>query len=343
MLRLEKLTGFGNVRMVEADLPKPGEGEALVRVHRSLISRGSELFRRYVLEEPVPPFMMGYSDAGEVVEPGTGLEDVKPGDRVFVGGPHAQYVTGQPRALPDSISYDRAPFIALSTSAVAWARTTPVEPGDDVVVLGQGIVGNLYSQAVRERLPGRVITVDTLSLRLDASRQSGADVVVDASSTDPVQEVFGLTGGRGADVVVDCVGGPAGVESFAQAQRMLKPDGVIHLIAAYQGGPRPGAGLLPLDSKHHDGQDCLVSGIRTVEPRTYHQDSAVQMIDDERIAVDHLVDTSSTLAADPGRLPPALQQARPGLGRAPGVGMNAQSHIWPGEFSGKCSVWPPVA
>ena len=87
MLRLEKLAGFGNVRMVEADVPEPGDGEALVRVHRSLISRGSELFRRYVLEEAVPPSMMGYSDAGDVVEPGPGLDDVQPGDRVFVGGP----------------------------------------------------------------------------------------------------------------------------------------------------------------------------------------------------------------------------------------------------------------
>ena len=288
MLRLEKLAGFGNVRMVEADLPMPGEGEALVRVQRSLISRGSELFRRYVLEEAVPPYMMGYSDAGEVVEPGPGLEGLQPGDRVFVGGPHAQYVTGQPRQLPDSISYDRAPFIGLSTSAVAWARTTPVEPGDVVVVLGQGIVGNLYSQAVRERRPGRVITVDTLDLRLEASRQSGADVVLDASRTDTVQEVFDLTGGRGADVVVDCVGGPAGVKSFEQAQRMLKRDGVIHLIAAYQGGPRPGAGLLPLDSNIMMNK-MLVSGIRTAEPRSYHQDSAIEMIGDGRIAVDHLV------------------------------------------------------
>ena len=288
MLRLEKLAGFGNVRMVEADLPEPGEGEALVRVHRSLISRGSELFRRYVLEEPVPPHMMGYSDSGEVVETGPGLDGVKPGDRVFVGGPHAQYVTGEPRALPDSISYDRAPFIGLSTSAVAWARTTPVEPGDVVVVLGQGIVGNLYGQAVRERLPGQVITVDTLDLRIEASRQSGADVVLDASKIDPVEEVRRLTGGRGADVVVDCVGGPAGVKSFEQAQRMLKRDGVIHLIAAYQGGPRPGAGLLPLDSNIMMNK-MLVSGIRTAEPRSYHQDSAIEMIEDGRIVVDHLV------------------------------------------------------
>ena len=64
MKQLEKLDGFGNVKMIEVDRPEPGTGQLLVRVNRSLISRGSELFRRYVLEEAVSPDIMGYSDAG---------------------------------------------------------------------------------------------------------------------------------------------------------------------------------------------------------------------------------------------------------------------------------------
>ena len=67
MMQLEKLKGFGNVELVEVDQPKPDSGQILVEVKRSLISRGSELFRRYVLEEAMPPDIMGYSDAGEVV------------------------------------------------------------------------------------------------------------------------------------------------------------------------------------------------------------------------------------------------------------------------------------
>jgi len=70
MKQLEKRDGFGNVRMVEVDRPDPGPDPVLVRIRRSLISRGSELFRRYVLEEAVSPDMMGYSDAGEVVAVG---------------------------------------------------------------------------------------------------------------------------------------------------------------------------------------------------------------------------------------------------------------------------------
>ena len=50
MKRLEKLTGVGNVQMVDVEVPSPGPQDALVKVKRSLISRGSELFARYVKE-----------------------------------------------------------------------------------------------------------------------------------------------------------------------------------------------------------------------------------------------------------------------------------------------------
>ena len=67
MERLEKLERLGNVKMVEAEIPSPGNDEVLIKVRRSLISRGSELFRRYVMPGAIPPHMMGYSDAGDVM------------------------------------------------------------------------------------------------------------------------------------------------------------------------------------------------------------------------------------------------------------------------------------
>ena len=92
MKRLEKLTGVGNVQMVDVEVPSPGPQDALVKVKRSLISRGSELFARYVKEEAVSPEIMGYSDAGAVVDVGAAVAEVQPGDRVMVQAPHAQYV-----------------------------------------------------------------------------------------------------------------------------------------------------------------------------------------------------------------------------------------------------------
>ena len=158
MLRLEKLEGIGNVQMTRAERPVPGAEEVQIKVNRSLISRGSELFRRYVMPQAVPPRMMGYSPAGRITAVGSQVAEVQCGERANISGPHAQYVAGAYGHIPESMDDETATFIGLSTSAVMWARTTPIEPGDDVVVLGQGIVGNLYMQAVRERQPGRVIT-----------------------------------------------------------------------------------------------------------------------------------------------------------------------------------------
>jgi L-iditol 2-dehydrogenase len=288
MKRLIKLEGIGNVRMEEAEIPSPGPDEVLIEVNRSLISRGSELFRRYVMPEALPPRMMGYSDAGEVVEVGADVRGVAPGDMSNVGGPHAQYAVGEHGAIPDGMDYESATFIGLSTSATMWMRTTPIEPGDDVVVLGQGIIGNLYMQAVRERKPGRVITVDATELRCDISRRCGADVVINVSETDSVEAVMELTDGRGADVVVECVGGNAGLKSFEQAQRMMKNDGVLHLIAKYQGAKKPGDGLLPLDSGIFMNK-LLVAGIRLSEPRTKSRADAAQMLVDGRINVGPMI------------------------------------------------------
>ena len=288
MLRLEKLDGVGNVQMMEADIPSPGPDEVLVRVRRSLISRGSELFRRYVMPEAVPPRMMGYSDAGDVTEVGSETEDVRPGDRSNISGPHAQYAVGQHGYIPTELDCEAATFIGLSTSATMWAHTTPIEPGDDVVVLGQGIVGNLYMQVVRQRQPGRVITVDATELRCGISKECGADVVINVSETDSVEAVKDLTDGKGADVVVECVGGKAGIKSFEQAQLMMKRDGVLHLIALYQGAKKAGDGLLQLDSGLFMSK-MLVAGIRVPEPRSKHRADAAQMIVDGHIKVGPMI------------------------------------------------------
>ena len=64
MMRLEKLEGVGNVQMVEVDVPEPKPDEVLVKVKRGLVSRGSELFGRYVVEHERPPQVMGLFGRG---------------------------------------------------------------------------------------------------------------------------------------------------------------------------------------------------------------------------------------------------------------------------------------
>ena len=289
MKRLVKLEGFGNVQMLEADVPAPGPDEVVVKVNRSLISRGSELFRRYVMEEAVSPDIMGYSDAGEVVEVGADLEDFQPGQRVMAVAPHAQYVAKSPlgdspriSAIPNELDFETATFLPLTTSSLMWTRTTPIEPGDTVVILGQGIVGALCAQTVRERDPGKVITVDATDIRCEISGKLGVDEVINCAKQDSVAAVRMLTDGKGADVVIECVGGPAGIESFKQAQDMIKGDGIIHLVALYHGEP------LQIDASRMMNK-VLLAGIRVPEPRTKHRDDAVKMLVDGTVKVDEII------------------------------------------------------
>lgn len=289
MKQLEKLDGFGNVQMIEVERPKPGPGQMLIEVKRSLISRGSELFHRYVLEEAVRPDIMGYSDAGEVVAISPDVNNFSVGQRVMVNAPHAQYVIGNESgrrkrafALPEDLTYEAATFLPLTTSSVMWMRSSPIQPGQTAVILGQGIVGSLCAQIIRERNPGQVIVVDAHPLRCEIAAKLGPDAVINVSETDSVAEVKKLTNGAGADLVVECVGGNMGIRSFEQAQKMLAPEGAIHLIAKYQGAP------LPLNGDQFMNKR-LIAGMRLDQSREECMQDAAQMLIDGRVRHSELI------------------------------------------------------
>lgn len=248
MIRVAKHEGVGNVVLEEVPIPEIGPREILVKNKVSLISRGSEILRRYMREEKIDPAIMGYSVAGVVEKVGAeAAAHYKVGDRVIAVSPHAQYVVqnidGMDGSgiwpLPDNISFEEGSFVPLATGGVWWANISGIQPGDTVVILGQGLVGNLVMQAARQYMMEKLITVDTIQRRCELSAHLGADIVINASKQDPVAEVKRITGGKGAHVVIDCVGGRPGITSFSQAQDMVRDLGTIHLIGLYHGEPLP--------------------------------------------------------------------------------------------------------
>ena len=291
MKRLAKGDGYGNVFFEDVPVPTFGPDQALIKTHTSLISRGSEILRRYREDGPVDPGIMGYSVAGTVVEagPAAAAAGFAPGDRVFASAPHAEYVVATADAagmrllrLPDATPWSRAPFQSLARGGVAWAVASRARPDDTVVVLGQGLVGNLVMQAHRARGVGRVIAVDPLDLRVRCARAAGADVVVHAGEVDAVAEVRRLTGGAGADVVVDCVGGPPGVQSFQDALAMVKGDGIVHLIGLYHGQP------LALDASKIQ-RKMLIGGYHVFDPPRELSERAAALLAGGQLQVDLLV------------------------------------------------------
>jgi len=286
MKRIGKLEGIGNIVVEEAPVPEIGSRDILVRVVRTLISRGSEIGRRYLHQELIDPSIMGYSAAGVVEAIGAEVTEYAVGQRVAVMAPHAEYVAmdidrddgSWVTPMPDTVSFDAATFHPLVTGALTWAEIAAVQPHETVVVLGQGLVGALVLQAVRAYKPACLIAIDALERRRALAGQFGADIVVDAAAEDTVARVKEVTGGTGAHVVIDCVGGKAGVASFTQALDCCRPLGRIHLIALYHGEP------LPLDSGKIQSR-LLIGGYYTEEPRKPFADWAMAAIDSGEIEV----------------------------------------------------------
>ena len=237
-----------------------------MRTHTSLISRGSEILRRYRLQGPVDPAIMGYSAVGTVVEADAEARAAgyAPGERVYATAPHAEYVASP---APDRDAHLQAaggrhlalrPFLGFVRAGVAWAISSGARPTDTVVVLGQGLIGNMVMQAHRARGVGRVLTVDPLELRARLSRELGAAAALRAGGADGggrgAAPDRGAGGGRGGGLR----GGPAGGGLLRRRPGDGGPRGTVHLIGLYHGAP------LPLDAGRIQGK-LLIGGYRLDE------------------------------------------------------------------------------
>jgi S-(hydroxymethyl)mycothiol dehydrogenase len=122
----------------------------------------------------------------------------------------------------------------------AALNTAPVTRGDSVAVIGCGGVGDAAILGARLAGAGTIIGVDIDPRKLDWARQFGASHVVNARETDPVAAIQELTGGNGADVVIEAIGLP---ETYRQAFYARDLAGVVVLV----GVPTPDMQLeLPL-------------------------------------------------------------------------------------------------
>ncbi|MCZ4099686.1 zinc-dependent alcohol dehydrogenase family protein [Streptomyces sp. H39-C1] len=253
------------------DVPDPGIQDAadvIVRVDAVTIC-GTDL---HILKGDVPDVLpgtiLGHEAVGEVVEVGSGVRTVRPGDRVLVScisacglcrfcreGAYGQCLGGGGWILGHTVDgtqaeYVRVPFADLSLhplpatvnsqDAVLLADIYPtayevgvlngrVGPGDTVVVVGAGPIGLAAIATAQLFSPGRTIAVDLVPARLEAAKRMGADTVVSAAE-DPEQLVADLTDGLGADVVIEAVGVPA---SFEMCTRMVRPGGRVANVGVH--------------------------------------------------------------------------------------------------------------
>jgi alcohol dehydrogenase len=133
--------------------------------------------------------------------------------------------------LPGGVSDSDAVLLAdiLPTSYEVGVLAGKVRPGDVVVIVGAGPIGLAAVMTAKLYSPSRIVVVDPAAPRRDAAKRIGADVVLD--SADNVEEVVGsLTGGLGADVVMEAVGIP---DSFELCTRLVRPGGHVANIGVH--------------------------------------------------------------------------------------------------------------
>ena len=198
------------------DVPDPacGPGDVLIRVEAVSIEGGDTL-NRLGGEFTSVPHVVGYQCAGVVVEVGDGVGDLALGDRVVtvgVDGSHAELrVTGRPFCwkVPDGMATEVAacvpvPFGTADDSLFEFGR---LQAGETALVHAGASGVGIAAIQLAKRAGARVLATASSADRLERLSALGLDHGIDYTTTDFVEEVRRLTDGRGADVIVDSVGG----------------------------------------------------------------------------------------------------------------------------------------
>lgn len=129
--------------------------------------------------------------------------------------------------IPDNVSFEQASFIEPVNTCMKGIESLRIEPGETVLIIGQGPIGVILGVLAKKR-GARVITSDLFPQRLKISVELGLTNNIDASREDTVQQIRGLSEGRGADVVVLAAAGNALIRTAVEAAR---PGGRIMLFA----------------------------------------------------------------------------------------------------------------
>jgi L-iditol 2-dehydrogenase len=257
------LYGKEQLRIERVQVPKLDRGDVLVRV-RAALTCGTDVkvFRRgYHAKMIRPPALFGHELAGDVAAVGSEVSGFHVGQRVvaansapcgacyycergqenlcedllFNNGAYAEYIRIPNRIvaknmheIPAHVSYQDAALVEPLACVMRGLEESGVKPGDTVAVIGLGPIGMMFVRLAKAVYNARVIAIGRRRSQLDRAAGMGADeVVLNEEGSDVITPVHRLTGGRGADVVIEAVGLP---EVWQLAVKLLRRGGVVNFF-----------------------------------------------------------------------------------------------------------------
>jgi NADPH:quinone reductase len=234
--------GVGGLTIVNKPCPSPGDYEILVRVEAAALNFSDALMidDRYQVRPP-RPFVPGQEIAGVVIAAGKSCP-LEPGERVtgkVNWGGFADYAVMRgdmaiciPAGLA-TITASALP-VAYTTAMVALTESTIVKPGETVLVLAAAGGVGLATVQIARALGARVIAAAGGAAKGQLAVAHGAELAIDYGETDWSKAVKAATGGGGADIIVDPVGGDATNEAL----RAMAWEGRL-LIVGFSSGEIP--------------------------------------------------------------------------------------------------------
>jgi L-iditol 2-dehydrogenase len=282
------LYGKEQVQVERVPVPEVGPEDLLVRV-RAALTCGTDLkvfLRGYHARMIMPPALFGHELAGDVVSVGERVKGFEIGQRIvaansapclrcfycrrgrvnlcedllFNNGAYAEFiripapiVRLNTYAIPPHLDYRDAALAEPLACVVKGVEDSEMRAGDTVVVLGVGPIGSMFIRLAKLR-GARVVAVGRRRLKMEKALRLGADrFVATEESSNPVAAVRAMTGGHGADIVIEAVGKP---ETWNWSVEMLRRGGTVNFF----GGP-PNGTKVELDTNllHYSEITCKAS------------------------------------------------------------------------------------
>jgi len=219
-IRVKEFGGAENMSLDEVEKPTPNADEVLIKTAVAGINYADTMLRSGTyLFRPETPFVPGFEAAGTIEAVGADVKNFSVGQRVLAmmrGGGYAEYAVADWRTvvpIPDDLDFGKATAL-LVQGLTALGLLTDLKSGQTILIhAAAGGVGSLLVQLAKLKGATVLGTASTVE-KLESVASLGVDVGINYSESDWTDEVLQATDGRGADLIIEMVGGEIGRQNF---------------------------------------------------------------------------------------------------------------------------------